>query len=152
MTLSRLSLRVLAVLAASGVFLVAPRPALAHGIGGRADLPVPVSWFAIGAGVVIVITFVMLSSMWTEPRLQELPTGPVRRSRATRIAARFLQAIGLAGLSVVLVAGFGDGTASSLNITPALVFVMFWLVVPFVGVFIGDWWHWLNPWATSRRP
>jgi hypothetical protein len=139
-------------------FTAAPAPALAHGIGGRADLPVPVSYFAVGAGLVIVMTFVMLSSMWTEPRLQAPPSGRGRTSPATRIAARTLQVIGITALAVVLFAGFGDGTASALNVTPALVFVAFWLVVPFVGVIIGNWWRWINPWATlstlinGRRP
>lgn len=141
----------LAAAVATGAFLVEPGTAFAHGIGGRADLPVPVSWFAVGAGVVIVITFVMLNSMWTEPRLLEEPTRPATRSRATRIGARCLQVVGIAGLAIVVIAGFGDGTASSLNVTPALVFVMFWLVVPFVGIVIGDWWHWLNPWATLSK-
>ncbi len=139
------------VATAALVFLGAPGIAAAHGIGGRADLPVPVSYFAVGAGIVIVLTFVMLSSMWTEPRLQHRQPSRTRRSAAVRIAARVLQVVGLAGLVIVLVAGFGDGAASPLNVSPAIVFVLFWLVVPFGGVLIGDWWHWLNPWATLSK-
>jgi hypothetical protein len=143
----------------AGVALVgAPPAASAHGIGGRADLPVPVSWFAIGAGVVIVITFLMLSAMWSEPRLQ---SGPRQRARPSPGLSRLigvLRTVGLVALAAVLVAGFADGAASPLNIAPVTVFVLFWLVVPFAGAVIGDWWHWLNPWSTlsgwinRRRP
>ncbi len=132
-------------------FVAMPGVALAHGIGGRADLPVPISWFAVGAGVVIVLSFVMLSVMWPQPRLQHPIAVPAHRSAAARRLTKVLAAAGLFGLGLVLVAGFGDGSASTLNVTPPIVFVLFWLVVPFVSALIGDWWRWLNPWATLSR-
>lgn len=133
------------------VVIAAPSTAQAHGIGGRADLPVPVSYFAVGAGVVIVLSFVLLSAMWTEPRLQSPVVGYRRPSWPGRFAQLTLRVVGLIGFGLVLAAGFGDGTASGLNLAPPLVFVLFWLVVPFVGVLIGDWWRWLNPWGTLSR-
>lgn len=120
----------------------------AHGIGGRADLPVPVSYFAAGAGLAIVLSFVMLSSTWVTPRLQEGPRARAYRSARLDRAITVLRVVGLLGLGIVLFAGLADGTASALNIAPVTVFVLFWLVVPFVGAIAGDWWHWLNPWAT----
>src|ERR1700687_4294622 len=49
---------------------VAPGAANAHGISGRAGLPVPAWLFAWAAAVVLVISFVLLSTMWSRPRLQ----------------------------------------------------------------------------------
>jgi hypothetical protein len=45
---------------------------LAHGLGGRADLPIPV-WLAqyAVALVLIVFFFFMLARFWRVPRLQE---------------------------------------------------------------------------------
>ena len=106
MTLPTSLLRILTIVVATTAFLAVPGVALAHGVGGRADLPVPISYFAVAAGIVLVLTFVMLSSMWTEPRLQELTPHATARSRATRIAARILQGVGLVGLALVLIAGF----------------------------------------------
>ena len=63
--------RIALVVAVAGLTSV-PAPALAHGIGGRADLPVPVSYFAAGAGIAIIVSFVLLSALWTAPRLQEM--------------------------------------------------------------------------------
>ena len=53
--------------------LLTPGTAMAHGIGGRLDLPVPVSYFIAAAGVVIVASFVALAVLWPEPRLQDGP-------------------------------------------------------------------------------
>jgi hypothetical protein len=33
---------------------------LAHGVGGRSDLPVPVWLFAYGAGMAVLLSFLML--------------------------------------------------------------------------------------------
>lgn len=42
---------------------------LAHGIGGRADLPVPLSLALWGAGLTVVLTFLALVLLWRTPRL-----------------------------------------------------------------------------------
>jgi hypothetical protein len=125
--------------------------ASAHGIGGRADLPVPVSYFAVGAGIAIVGSFVLLSALWTEPRLQGGSwTGIGRRTRARRLVAA-LRAIGVASLVLVVLGGLVDGDASPLNIAPVLVFVYFWLVVPFASAAAGNLWRWMSPWAALSR-
>src|SRR6476469_4908942 len=49
-----------------------PSAASAHGISGRASLPVPAWLFAWAAAIVLVVSFVLLSTMWSRPRLQEL--------------------------------------------------------------------------------
>jgi hypothetical protein len=43
----------------------------AHGIVGRADLPIPVSGFIIAAAAVLVISFVGLAGGWSQPRLEQ---------------------------------------------------------------------------------
>ena len=39
-------------------------PIFAHGIGGRADLPVPIEFFLVGAGIALVASFVLLAALW----------------------------------------------------------------------------------------
>jgi hypothetical protein len=124
---------------------------MAHGIGGRLDLPVPLTYFLVGAGLVLVISFVALAVLWPTPRLQE---GPLHE--AARLTVRrswVLPTLGLIGL--LLVIGqvvppiFGLETdATRPTIAPVLVWVVFWLVVPFAGALIGDWYTDINPWRT----
>ncbi len=54
-----------------GLTVAFPSVASAHGIGGRLDLPVPVSYFVVTAAVVLVVSFVVLSLMWPEPRFED---------------------------------------------------------------------------------
>ena len=37
------------------------------------------------------------------------------------------------------------------TIAPVMIWVVFWLVVPFASAFIGDWYTLLNPWRTLGR-
>lgn len=121
---------------------------IAHGIGGRLDLPVPLSYFAAGAAVVLVVTFVGLAVLWPEPRLQD---GPRYRETGWRPRLNWLTAMGVAGLLLTIVAGLaaflaGADAIGNRNLAPLLLWVVFWLVVPFFGVIAGDIYSVLNPW------
>ena len=52
--------------------LLAPAPALAHGLVGKTDLPIPRWLFAWAAAVVLVLSFVALATLWPKPRLDKL--------------------------------------------------------------------------------
>ncbi len=122
-------------------------PAAAHGIGGRADLPVPVSFFIVGAGVAIVISFVALAALWPEPRLQQaLAPRPIGGPWFGRLQTT-LQVIGLVGFLLVVLTGVLN-TDGGPTISPILVWVYFWLVIPFLGAFIGNWWLSISPWRS----
>jgi len=147
--------RVWPVLALAVFLLMAlPGVALAHGIGGRLDLPVPLSYFVVGAGVVLVISFVALAVLWPEPRLQDGPRhGP---ARLTLRRGWVLPALGV--IALLLVIGqlvpplFGLETDPTRpTIAPVLVWVVFWLVVPFAGAVVGDWYTDINPWRSLAR-
>src|SRR5271163_1519574 len=53
------------------IALAAPASAQAHGIVGKADLPIPVWLFSWAVAIVLVVSFVALSTLWREPQLQE---------------------------------------------------------------------------------
>jgi hypothetical protein len=53
--------------------LLWPTAAAAHGLLGRAFLPVPAWLFAWAAAIVLVASFVGLGALWRSPRLEAAP-------------------------------------------------------------------------------
>ncbi len=127
---------------------------LAHGIGGRSDLPLPLTILVLAAAAVLVISFVALGMLWTRPRYQD---GPRYDGPSVRVPTRTVLAIlGLIGLFLVT----GQVVPPLLGIervglrptvAPVAIWVALWLVVPFTGALIGNWYADLNPWRTLAR-
>ena len=126
----------------------------AHAIGGRSDLPIPLPVLLAGAAAVLVITSLALGFLWQRPRLQEGPDylGPARRLPVRPL----LESVGLVGLVLVIGQVVPDllGVERARirpTIAPVTVWVLFWLVVPFFGAVVGNWYSDLNPWRTIAR-
>ncbi|MCP3977431.1 MAG: hypothetical protein GY720_23320 [bacterium] len=127
---------------------------LAH-VGGRSDLPVPLGFFVVGAGVAVVIAFAMVSANWLEPRLQG-SHATQRSGLLPRWVPRLLSLTGAGGLVLVVANGIFDGTGSTRSIGAVIVWIVFWLALPFASVVIGGLWFWMSPYRrlvyrTSRR-
>ena len=87
-------------LGVAALIALMPSVAQAHGIGGRLDLPVPLSYFLVGAGLVLVISFVALAVLWPTPRLQG---GPLYEpARLTVRRSWVLPSLGVIGLLLVI--------------------------------------------------
>ena len=123
---------------------------LAHGLGGRADLPVPVWMAQYAAALVLIVTFFMLARFWESPRLQEpyrgrpLPMGLQRllNAPAFRLALRL---IGLAALLlIIIVAAFGTGSSAT-NPAPTWLYVWFWVGIVPLSLLFGPVLRALNP-------
>ncbi|MDH5522021.1 MAG: hypothetical protein OEZ14_15970, partial [Acidimicrobiia bacterium] len=53
-----------------------PRPAIiAHGVGARGDLPLPLPFFVWALGIALAVSFVALVVLWPEPKLRRLAEG-----------------------------------------------------------------------------
>jgi len=131
--------------------LFIPQAAGAHGIGGRSDLPVPLEYFLVGGGVVLLLSFGALAVLWPSPRLQD---GPRQRGAGWAVPGWVSAAaagVGLFGLGLVVAAGlFGDPSARS-NVAPVAVWVVAWLVLPFAAALLGNFWSVVSPWRTIGR-
>ncbi len=140
------------VLAAGAALVFGPAvPAWAHGSGGRRDLPLELSYFLAGGGIVIIASFFALAVLWPDPRLQD---GPRSERMNVSIPAWLVAGGQLAGLStlvVVILAGLFGRDIGARSIVPVLVWVVAWLVVPFVSGFTGNVWAIVNPWRTLGR-
>src|SRR5271165_6382901 len=131
------------------ITLALPASAQAHGIVGRADLPIPVWLFSWAAAIVLVVSFVALSTMWTRPQLQEQH---LRRLFALPRALEWLACgIGLGLFVVVVYSGFAGAQVTQANFSVTFIYVIFWVGVPVASVLLGDVFRAFSPWRTSGR-
>ncbi len=127
--------------------------AVAHGLSERADLPLPRWLFGWAAAVVLIVSFVALAVLWPRPKLQQLPTrrlpgGRLLTSRAVEIVCG---ALGVAAFVGLLHAEFSGSQEPSANITPVVVFVLFWVGLVAVSVVVGDVYAAFDPWRAIGR-
>jgi len=123
---------------------------LAHGIGGRSDLPVPLWLAAYGGAIAVLISFFALVAFWPEPRLRGERAGrpwpaPLQRladASATRLA---LRGLGLALGAVVLTVAWLGLPSASQNPAPTWFYVWFWVGLVPASVLFGPVWRLLNP-------
>ncbi|MDQ3762268.1 MAG: hypothetical protein M3460_11445 [Actinomycetota bacterium] len=122
---------------------------LAHGVGTRSDLPLPVSLAAIGAGMALMISFVVLAMLWRGPRLRRdagVPLPRVLTSVADASATRILlQGLTLASGLLVCVVGFVGPPETERNLAPWALFVTFWVGLVPASLMLGPVWRVLNP-------
>src|SRR5690348_9980279 len=122
---------------------------LAHGIGGRQDLPVPFSLVLAGAVVALVVPFGALALLWRKPRLRGGTAGlplPV-------VAQRFLDSPGfrwvlrVVGLLLTGFVAFAALFGPDLATNPAAtwVYVLFWVGLVPASLLFGPVWRQLNP-------
>lgn len=137
---------------------------LAHGLGGRADLPIPLAFFTWGASIALVVSFVALGALWRRPRLAASSAGrelPGWAQAARRIAGPILRLVGLGLFLLALSAALWGSDSAVTNVAPVLLYVVLWIGGPIVSAVVGDVWRVLNPydtlaaigdWAKARRP
>src|SRR5580658_4167692 len=151
------SRRVLALLLGGQgiVALALPASAQAHGIVGKADLPIPVWLFSWTAAIVLVISFVALATMWTRPQLQKqhrrrLLAAP--RTARGRAALEWLSGlIGVGLFALVLYSGFAGAQVAPQNFSVTFIYVIFWVGLPVASVLLGDVFRAFNPWRACAR-
>ena len=108
-------------------------PVFAHGLVGRADLPIPKG----------------LAALWSTPRLQEL-----RERRLFRLPLVFdvvLGAVGVVAFAATVYAGLAGTDSEQDNLAPTMIFVIAWVGVPFVSLLLGDVFRLLSPWRAIGR-
>jgi len=142
--------RLLAVLAVTvGTLALLPQAAVAHGVVGREDLPIPKWLFGWGATVVLVVSFVGLAVLWPKTRLEE----PSERRFASipKLLDPICGAIGVAIFVVIVYAGFAGSQDTRSNIMPIFDFTIFWVAIPVACLLFGDVFKAFNPWRAIAR-
>jgi hypothetical protein len=122
---------------------------LAHGIVGRADLPIPVLWFAVAAAAVLVVSFLALAGGWERPRLDALRGRPL--FRVPLVVEILLGAIGVFVFALTVYAGLVGPESQRDNFATMFVYVAFWVGIPFASLLFGDVFRLLSPWRAIGR-
>jgi hypothetical protein len=129
--------------------LLWPTAADAHGLVGRAYLPVPAWLFAWAAGAVLIASFVGLGRLWSEPRLEQAPAR--RWFSLPSLLEPVCGALGVAVLVLIIFSGIRGTQIPTNNLTPTVVYVIFWVGVPVLSALIGDFFVIFNPWRATAR-
>ena len=132
-----------------------PALAAAHGLVGRADLPIPTWLFSWGAAIVLIVSFLLLGSAWREPRLQrggfrEWPAG-VARTLTHPVVEVLCGLIGVGLLVLVLWAGYFGTSGISDNLAPTFIYIAFWLGLIPLSLIFGNVFRLFNPWLAVGR-
>jgi hypothetical protein len=125
---------------------------LAHGIGGRQDLPLPPELLMQGAVLALLASFFGLGVLWRTPRFRAGAAGwavpmPIQRvvdSAALRWLLRLLGLIATAYVVSTALVLPDDGT----NPLPYVVYVLFWVGMVPLSLLFGPVWRRINPLRT----
>ncbi|MCI0430527.1 MAG: hypothetical protein L0210_08320 [Rhodospirillales bacterium] len=133
--------------------LARPDAAFAHALAERYELPVPLGYFLAAAGLVVALSFAMLTRSAGAPSgRRRYPTLDLKATilgrRASAVFYRALQGIGLAAFLLVVAACLFGNQHGLKNIAPVLVWVIWWVGLAFFCALLGNVWPTLNPWRT----
>jgi hypothetical protein len=148
--------------------LALPASADAHGIVGKADLPIPVWLFSWTAAIVLVVSFVALSTLWRTPQLQVEQRRRVHPSRrvgageqpestqagralTTRALEVLAGLIGVGLFALVIYSGFDGAQVANANFSVTFIYVIFWVGLPVLSVIFGDVFRAFSPWRACAR-
>ncbi len=128
------------------------RPAYAHGFGDRYDLPLPLSFFAVGGAAAVVLSFVLIglvvkggAGQLGYPRLNLLRYFWLRRL----LSWHFLLPVKLLSvflLVMVIFTGLFGSDRPADNLAPTFVWVIWWVGLGFFVALFGNLWALINPW------
>lgn len=116
---------------------------VAHGVGGRDDLPLPLDLVLQGAAVALLVSFLVLGVAWKQPRFHATPPAVTRDLPVLQ---------GLALAATVLLAGVAVlGPDDRTNPVPYVVYVLFWVGMPLLSALLGPVWRYANPLRLLHR-
>src|SRR5499433_3560078 len=125
-----------------------------HGFGQRYDLPIPLSFYLVGAAAAVVVSFLIVGLFVREaPRVHAYPridliAAPLGRWLASPFLVLVLKFLALAGFIITILAGFRGDQNPYRNIEPTMVWTIAWVGLAYVSAFVGNLWALINPWRT----
>ena len=129
-----------------------PNIAYSHGFGETYDLPIPLVYYLIGAGMTVAVSFVAISLFVRHKQLsQNYPSLNLRRYAWFKIifdnfiTISILKITTVLLLFLVIITGLFGNQNPLLNISPTLVWIIWWVGISFTSILIGNVWAIINP-------
>jgi len=126
---------------------------LAHGVGSRADLPVPLTLALYGAGLAVLVSFLALVLLWRTPRLRgdaagrPLP-GAVQAVVDSPVTQAVVRAVVLVLTLLVVAVALAGPPSPNDNLSPFALYVTFWVGLIPASLLLGSFWAYVNPLRT----
>jgi hypothetical protein len=131
--------------------IVTVATAEAHGFGQRYDLPIPLAFYIVGAGLTVAFSFVLVALFFTAERVPRdyphlLLHVPAHGwiSRLTLV----VRAACAAYFLFLIVAGIAGDQNPFRNIIVVSVWIIGWVGISLACAFLGDVWRLIDPWST----
>ena len=129
---------------------------LAHGVGSRTDLPIPLGLALYGAGAAILLSFAVLLLFWRTPRLGGRASGrPLPRAVGlladSPVTRRTLQTFALALAALLVAVAVAGPAETDRNLAPWVLYVTFWVGLVPASLLLGPIWRVANPLRLLHR-
>jgi hypothetical protein len=130
-----------------------PVTVLAHGVGTRADLPVPLSLALTGGAAAVLVSFAALGLLWPRSRLRgdaagrPLP-GAVQSAVDSPVVHWVLRLLVLALTLLVVVVALTGPPETTSNLAPYAFYITFWVGLVPASLLLGPVWRYVNPLRT----
>lgn len=124
----------------------------AHGIGGRADLPIPLWLFTSQSIIALVGSVILLALFWKTAKFKKGAFSREIKSplilKGWTILEVILRVVSLAIFLAVLFAALFGTLGDGNSIAPVTIFIIFWVGLVILSGLLGDTWQFLSPWDT----
>ena len=132
-------------------------PVYAHGFGERYDLPLPLSYFAVGGAAAVILSFAVIGFFVRAEAQAGAAAGYPRFNLFRYAPARallggptlwLLRLVALFLFFLVIATGLFGSARPADNLTPTFVWIIWWVGMGFVVSLLGNCWAVINPWKT----
>ena len=124
--------------------------------GQRYDLPIPLSYFFIGAAATVALSFVVIGMFvqkgresFSYPRLNLLKVPVVGAILSSGVAATVVRALSVALFLLLLLTGFLGTNRPIDNLSPTFIWIIWWVGMGYIAALLGNVWMFVNPWKIT---
>ena len=123
----------------------------AHGFGERYDLPIPLTFFLIGAGLTIIFSFFLLLLFYKQNKKTNEFKSPVIINQNTlnnisfKLIKSFIKISSVFIFLLIILTGYLGSNNPIENFSAPMIWIIWWVGFGIITPIIGDFWKILNP-------